>query len=258
MTVGDEQFLYRYRHLQGEHREWTKRILTDSILYFASPSTFNDPFDCKVHFRSSFSTKELKHKYADLVRQFRPQLNRSQRKTKVARDVNSINKKEFQSNMTRRLQDATESLGILSFSGTARNILLWSHYASGHTGICLKFLAGPHTPFFGYAQPLEYTSDYPEINLLDPPDRQVQAFLLTKASDWQYEQEWRIIDHDHGKGDRVFPEELLVEVILGARMQREDKEAVAVWVHKRKTPVKLSEARVGSGSFLLDIVPYVP
>ena len=75
MTSEDPRVLYRYRHLQGEHREWTKRILTDSVLHFAKPSLFNDPFDCKVHFRPSFSREELKQKYVDLVKKNIPELN---------------------------------------------------------------------------------------------------------------------------------------------------------------------------------------
>lgn len=62
------QVLYRYRHLNGKHRERTKKIFTDSILHFANPSTFNDPFDCTVHFQSSFSKEELRRKYIDLTK----------------------------------------------------------------------------------------------------------------------------------------------------------------------------------------------
>lgn len=259
MTSEGPKVLYRYRHLQGEYREWTKRILTDSVLHFARPSAFNDPFDCKVHFRPSVSREELKRKHVDLVRRYMPELNRAQLRAKVASDLKSFDPEKFLAQMTSGLQDAIDGLGVLSFSATDRNILLWSHYAAGHTGICLKFVATDYTPFFGLAQPVDYIPDCPEIDLLShTPDQQIQAFLLTKAIDWKYEEEWRIIDHDEGAGNKVFPEELLVGVTFGARMDPEDKEAIAEWVSGRKTPVQLSQASLGSGSFSLEIEPYEP
>lgn len=79
--------LYRFRHLQAEHREWTKKIITDSIIHFSDPRSFNDPFDCKIHFRPSISRRELKKKYAELVKNNIPNLPRAQRRAKVAKDM---------------------------------------------------------------------------------------------------------------------------------------------------------------------------
>lgn len=139
------------------------------------------------------------------------------------------------------------------------NILLWSHYAANHTGICLKFIASNTTPFFGLAQKVDYHPEFPEVDLLgSSPDEQVQSLLLTKAEEWKCENEWRIIDHDTGSGCKAFPEELLVEVIFGALMEQEDKEAVVEWVSKRNCPVQLSQVSLGSGSYSLVIEPYKP
>ena len=254
MINEEPNFLYRYRHLHGEHREWTKRILTKSLLYFASPSTFNDPFDCRVHFRSAVSPKALKIKYSELLRKY-TSLNRSERRAKASKDVRAKRNIDVIPQITKGLQEETDKLGVLSFSATNKNILLWAHYAAGHTGLCLKFIANSHTQFMGRALPVRYLETYPEIGLLDDPAQQAEIFVLTKALAWQYEKEWRIIKLS-GEGERRFPEELLVEVILGARMEQKDKEAVAEWVSERKSPVQLSQASVGPGSFSLDIAPY--
>ena len=259
MTTKDPQVLYRYRHLEGEHREWTRRILTDSVLHLAIPSALNDPFDCAVHFRSSLSRQELKRKHSDLLSKFMPQLSGALRRAKVVSDLKSTDSDGLLSHMTIWLQKKVDKIGILSLSATDRNILLWSHYAAGHTGLCFKFVATNHTPFFGLAQPVDYIRDYPEVDLLrDSPEQQVEAFLLTKAIDWKYEQEWRIIDHDGGPGNRVFSEQLLTGVIFGARIKPEDKEAVIGWLKGRKKPVQLYQASVSPGSFSLKIEPCRP
>ncbi|MFH1993896.1 MAG: DUF2971 domain-containing protein [Pseudomonadota bacterium] len=252
----NRQFLYRYRHLNGQHRDWTKRIFTESVLRFANPSTFNDPFDCKVHYLSSFSVEELRRQHLDRIKRRMPDLNRKQRRAKVTQDIGAMEPKKFLRQVTDGLQNAVNGVGVLSLSATDRNILLWSHYAEGHTGLCLKFLATDQTPFFGRALPVNYVTSYPEIPITSPADKQIEAFLLTKAIDWRYEEEYRIIDHDHGAGDKAFPAELLVGVILGARMTPNDKTAVVEWVSKRECHMEVLEASVASGSFSLEIRPY--
>ncbi len=248
-----KQFLFRYRHLNGKHRERTKRILTESVLHFANPTTFNDPFDCKVHFQSSLSAKEIKRRYSEMIKKRRPDLNRKERRKEATDDIKTMKPDWFLSQITAGLQSSVDNVGVLSLSATDRNILLWSHYAAGHTGLCFKFIATNHTPFFGRALPVTYAQTYPEIDVLSPPDKQIDAFLLTKAKDWCYEDEWRIIDHDRGAGDRVFPAELLVGVILGARITREDKHTVAEWVKESVSPVEVLQANRATGAFSLEI-----
>jgi hypothetical protein len=256
MTLEHKGFLCRYRHLQGDHREWTKRILTNSELYFLSPSTFNDPFDCHVCYRSDFSKKTLKREHLERVAEFMPYLNRAQKRAKAAGDVKKADKKLLLHQVTEGLQREVENLGVLSLSAADNNILLWSHYACGHTGVCFKFVANSEIPFFGRAQPILYTDLFPDISFVDPRDRQMEAFLLTKAMDWEYEREWRIIDHNHGSGYRRFPEGTLIEVILGARMIQEDKKEIAELVNRLKSPVKLSQAVLHPLAYSLNIVPF--
>jgi hypothetical protein len=255
MSEAGLQYLYRYRHLQGGNREYTSRIITDSVLHFASPTQFNDPFDCKVHFQTSISLDGLRRKYEEQIQKFSPNLNIEQRKAKVAQDIERMNPDGFLEHMTRNLQMAVDRAGVLSLSASDRNVLLWSHYSAGHSGLCLKFLATDSTPLFGEAQPVQYSPEYPNVLLQDPPEKQVESFLLTKALDWEYEKEWRIIDTD-SSGEKVFPEELLVGVILGSCMLAEEKDYIVNLVRQRKYPVKIYQASVNKGSFSLNIDSY--
>ncbi|MDA8086154.1 MAG: DUF2971 domain-containing protein [Nitrospiraceae bacterium] len=253
-----KQFLYRYRHLDGSHREWTKKIITESILHFSSPADFNDPFDCKIQFLPVIQSGELKRQQSDRIKRCQPWLNRKRRIAQAKQDARTIkaDPENFIEFATNGLQEFTNKIGILSLSATDRNILLWSHYAHGHTGLCLKFLASVENPFFASALSVTYATSYPIIKITDPIQKQVDAHLRTKAFDWHYEEEYRIIDHDKGKGDHVFPAELLVGVIFGARMTSEDKREIADWVLMRKSPTELLEASVASESYSLEIRPY--
>ena len=54
------------------------------------------------------------------------------------------------------LQKEVDACGILSLCAKNDDILMWSHYASSHRGICLEFKAGDNDPFFAYALPVTY------------------------------------------------------------------------------------------------------
>ncbi len=100
--------------------------------------------------------------------------------------------------------------------------------------------------------------EYHKVDLLrDSKEHHIKSFLLTKAADWCYEEEWRIFD-TNGPGERFFPEELLVGVILGALMSAEDKKYVVNLIGKRNFAVKIYQASVSKGSFSLDIEAYEP
>ncbi|WP_129128099.1 DUF2971 domain-containing protein [Geomonas oryzae] len=254
---GYPQVLYRYRHLEGEHREYTRQIITDSVLYFASPSSFNDPFDCKVHYQNSLSMLQLQAYYERLLQQRSPHLSDSERKERINAELRHMEPSYFIAQVTQGMQSAANDLGILSLSATKSNILLWSHYAASHSGICLKFKATNTTLFFGYAQPVIYAKEYPKIDLLNnSPDEQVEAFLRTKALDCQYEKEWRIIDTKNGPGLYQFPEELLEAVIFGAKISKPDKDDVLKWIATRKCPVQVFQSFLSPGSFGLSFKPY--
>ena len=183
-------------------------------------------------------------------------LNRKQRRAMAARDIKTLKTSEFQENFTKRLQNTVNGVGVLSLSAADRNILLWSHYAAGHTGLCLKFAATDHTTFFGRSLPVLYKEVCPDLSMVSSADEHIDAFLLTKAIDWSYEEEYRIIDHDNGAGDKVFPPEHLLGVIFGARMAPPDKQVVSGWASTRKFPIEIFEAFVVPGEFSLGIRPY--
>ena len=73
------------------------------------------------------------------------------------------------------------SMGVFSFAGTPRDILMWSHYAQDHTGVCLRFSAAAHLRVFVGAVGVTYSQSYPKLNWLDMAGGTVKA-LLSKAS----------------------------------------------------------------------------
>jgi len=244
--------LYRYRHLVGENRDRTARLLKASVLYFASPASFNDPFDCRVHYSSSGSVSSLRRKAQSLYKKFIPALNRTERRRRAAEDTKRIKGTDLSRGIANGLQSDVERVGVLCLSEYRDDVVLWSHYAAGHTGLCLGFRVGADATFFARAQPVCYSASFPSIDLQrDPPMMQVEAFLLTKAEGWAYEREWRIIDHDGGPGEKAFHPNALCELMFGARMTDDDKGFVRACLAGRQYPVSLLQAQPVRGSYAL-------
>ena len=116
-------------------------------------------------------------------------------------------------------------VGLLCFSRNWDNLLLWSHYASSHTGICLGFdiSGGDSSANFDMDvlyQPNLLQIQRPEDVNLDLANR----LLRTKHESWSYEQEVRMLvnlnDPPDSQGLSWFEfGRLLVlrEVIIGAQ-----------------------------------------
>jgi len=117
-----------------------------------------------------------------------------------------------------------KSYGLLCFSRTWHNPLLWSHYGDRHRGICLGFqVLAPRT-----AMAVSYTGRrLPGIveRLIDTnkfDEAAMRRVLKTKFEDWKYEREIRLFGRlEDREGDLYFsdfePTLSLREVILGAR-----------------------------------------
>lgn len=121
----------------------------------------------------------------------------------------------------RKIKKEIESTqGIICFSTTWNNPLLWGHYADKHKGIALGF----DIPRIRLHK-VEYETGLSKITLSKCSDKNyIKKLSLTKFEDWDYENEYRLhIDltlqkEESGLYFEPFSEFLnLKEVILGVK-----------------------------------------
>lgn len=149
------------------------------------------------------------------------------------------------------LRHLSEHVGILCLSEDPANLLMWSHYASSHTGFAMGFNA-TH-PFFDRrasdhdlirrAKKVRYSLQRPAFKGFDgvPTQEEIAELadlaLMVKAQDWAYEREWRMVlelsaaDEVLRKGERVFhlfnyPISAVDSVVLGCRMPDRTRETI--------------------------------
>lgn len=232
-------------------------------MWFGSPSTLNDPYDCLVPLR--FAEVSL----ADCARLLRAKTD--ERWSRVAADRRYV---DSAGNPTERLrlevattgENATKSFaresyasrGVACFSEVPDSTLLWSHYGGGHRGICLEF--DTTSPWLSKLHRVRYTDEIPEINLVDEligENSKVLDTLLTKASCWSYELEWRAI---HQKANTVYcyGVDALTGVYLGAGLSEQELDLIAHILHG--SPCQLHRVTRGEASFRLQSKPvtYTP
>ena len=102
--------IYKYRRLD----EKTISLIVNSVIYFAKPDQFNDPFDCRCRYDLTGSEAEWRDLFKELLTQFHPELSRQQ----VARMVNA-KMKEGDFRNSRFLESVSNDALITKTSGSA-------------------------------------------------------------------------------------------------------------------------------------------
>lgn len=239
---------FKYR----EVNDYTFRLLKEQELYFSNPSNFNDPFDCK----DSLIWRGNREKWHQFLYKFgmndevqRKNIIQNCVKKGILKDkkgdflLDSRNKayKDIKENLPFRQSDVR----VYCFSKNKDNILMWSHYANGHKGICLCFKAeqkgnanflvldsNQYTLF-----PVNYQEDIPkQVNMLSNYKLEdLAAFALTKHFNWEYEDEYRLIlwpEEFNGTFTKVFRKKDLEGIIFGLNTSIEDMISIHSLVKK--------------------------
>lgn len=118
--------------------------------------------------------------------------------------------------------------GQKCFTPDNANILMWSHYANSHSGICLEFDTLNDPAFFIYPINVIYSEEYPELEFTDR--KFANKVLRTKSKDWEYEQEVRIYKIQNGY--HKFIPQSLRSVTFGCNAS-EDKQSQIVDISRR-------------------------
>lgn len=207
--------------------------LVTEKLWFANPSTFNDPFDCVIPNHAAVHLERLQGRAANQrATAARPHKGES---AEIARLIRSLHDRLLNGASAKdialaqkfvdghdALQSSINTFGVLSLSATPKSILMWSHYGAQHSGICLEFERTATSKLGTDALPVVYS----RLRDLDPDPIQAvppNRFFM-KYSGWRYEREWRVLESTAGLHD--FPGRLL-SVICGAQMPGPERETVA-------------------------------
>lgn len=233
MTQNHPIALYKYKDISGEGIEHVEDMLRSNRIWFSSPLSFNDPFDCRAVFDVSSTREEIVfRKAAFLAKRKGASLADAlaAANTEIPSKPDEVERWQIQQVEAHSRRAA--NTGILCLTPVCDNFIMWTHYAKDHTGICIGFRvrdvhAEAGLDFIGAAQKVEYADRCPLINFVQDGNREtVRKAFLTKATPFRHEHEWRIVQYDQGAGLKPIPNGIIGVVILGCRIDRSPRERV--------------------------------
>jgi hypothetical protein len=273
--------LYKYRAFSNLSLD---SLIADQM-FFADPSTFNDPLDTRPSLDADIDADALAAILVRLVEQ------RVRAEMSAAAKTISYSGPETLSHIAthsrRRAEQTIEEIrynstdpsyesedpakllfgqyvedellrrydkGIVSLASRANCPLMWSHYGDQHKGVCIGYsvparaASGLYKISYGGSRLIAASTVAAMLGGNERARRKVDNAVLTKkAIDWRYEREWRLIGP---RGAQHSPLEL-EEVVFGMRCSLTVKYAVVNALAKRSRPVRFYEIRERVGRFLL-------
>lgn len=252
--------LYKYKDISGDGIEHVECMLRDNEVWFASPLTFNDPFDCRCFFDVGNTREEVVSRKAKFLIE-RKGYSRSDAIAEAESDIPSDEGavERWQTEQIEGHSRRTANSGMLCLTPICDNFLMWTHYAGYHEGICIRLRvrdahADAHLDFIGEAHPVEYVDRCPQINFVcDDSVEIVRKAFFTKANRFRYECEWRIVHYDQGEGLKSIPEGIIDAVILGVQIDQAARERVIAACADYAGDVKISQAGLDPETYGLKI-----
>ena len=145
-------------------------------------------------------------------------------------------------------QQLSKTNGLLCFSKTWRNPVLWGHYAGSHRGMCLGFDVSRT-----FLTEVKYVTCRPPLpKVLN--EEFMKHLLFAKFSHWQYEQEYRAyVNLDEKETDGLcfmdFSDRLKLRCVIVGEQSGVTRADVAGALEGIETGVEVFKARAGFRSF---------
>lgn len=244
-------------------------MINTARLFYAKPSTFNDPLDSNPTVRVDLDVKDVEKLLYRMVKR-----REGADKAKHAIGKHRYYVREFGNRETdpevadyylRRMSSHIQDLvfevfkdyGVLSLAEKWDCPLMWSHYADNHSGICIEY--DMRQSEFTELRPVSYqrprsinlsdvmawvTSESPEAR-----DKILSTFFFAKAPQWKYEREWRSISKSNG------PEHAPVDIsafYFGLRCDPSVMDAIVKLYRPTPAPIKFYALRAKDETFGLE------
>lgn len=255
---------YKYTPVE----DWLPLMLNGSSLKFTTRKNFNDPFDSLSSTRFNYNADNAE----EYIRNGFSGLKKFPTEA-IEAMIKKLMTEKIQIDSDSHNEEYLDETGILSLASSWKNILLWSHYANQHKGICIGF--DSEKDIFLGAQKVIYSSDFPIIIRPDDSDiTMLEKTFLRKAECWKYEDEWRILKPKwndeqkedfskrknandvnelfascNGPGIYEFDKSTITDVTLGMNISAEDEKKVIAGIRTADIKINLFKASRNKGQY---------
>lgn len=219
------------------------KIVRDSSLWFSKPENFNDPYDCYKNLIKIEPSKDgiaayIDRNYHTTIREKEKKLNYYLR-----------NRKILVEKIEQGIKERAENMGICCFSKTFDNLLMWSHYANNHTGVCIGFKFNYDLEVF-FLYPVKYTSNFPHTDYFVNPETALLDWVLTKSEVWSYETEVRAVSFEKN-GIIEIESNIVTEIYFGSKIDPMKKNEILEIISAGKLNIDVYQMRMLDDKFRL-------
>jgi hypothetical protein len=273
-------YLFRFLNPSGPHFWPTiTALLSEQMLILNSRRNFNDPFDSQPEIVNDVSSSALRAYLDDALQH---PFNSRRSLASVARIMElkatgrtTLDKRHLENikaGLHKSAEEILDAAGLLSFSLTAENPVLWGHYSASSTGICAVFRRGTsQNSGLSVCARVAYVDKRPQLPLSlihemtrrrmaheSYDDLVNQIFFLSflhKSTHWAYEQEARIFHTFHAFKKLPFDSSEFVGFILGPRSSEELGQKIRGEIKRRRPSTGLDRSMLSATEFRI-IIPH--
>jgi hypothetical protein len=255
----DPEKFYKYRSMQPGAAKYVLQTIVSNEIYFASPNSFNDIFDCKPVVTFDCTDEQFIEQYIALARKhgsfFSQEKLLHDAREAIGDPYRDLRITSAAIRFQQELALSLHKTGVYCVSERNDDILMWSHYADNHRGVCLEFNGGAAEMID--AQRVIYAEDRPAIDQFRDTTVQekMEKALLTKSSHWSYEKEWRIVHHVKGVGKVKLESNTLTGLIFGAATSKQTKDDIMLTLANNAISLPLFQAVPDDREFRITILP---
>jgi len=256
--------LYKYRAFDVR----TLQILSDGELYYAEPSSLNDPLDCNPGIQTDATIKDLERLCIKILTDKHKDTKVAEQEILRHRDLSTEYgdyKKDPEATycykvlMQRTIQEAIWAefgkKGILALSQKWDCPLLWSHYADEHKGLCIEFNTKDNScsnlSRVNYNQPrnlrIRDLIDWKIKGAQTAKQAIEKTFFFSKAPSWRYEKEWRDVRDEKGKYSPL----QITAIYFGMRCEYTVIQTIIKLLSNSNKPIKFYKIHPKEDSFKL-------
>ena len=154
--------------------------------------------------------------------------------------VKTLQNRSIQNFLEEKRVHLFSKFGISCFSKNNTNLIMWSHYADCHKGLCLEF--NSHIAPFNKSFEVIYDSNFPKIDtkILFEDEHSleiIRKFLTYKSKDWKHEQEIRILHQEKNTLFR-YSRLALKSIYFGIETSETDKAIICSLMRAQNPEVK--------------------
>lgn len=202
LALARREPLYRFlRYATDTDKATIRAALVDRRVRFGRPRNFNDPFDCRPHFRVPGLLPACRRRWfaRESIKLARKRFPNDSAKEQQARDELAQHSTEWLVElMEQKVRDRLlDTQLMLCLAGNRDALQMWAYYADRQHGVAIH-LRQDVWPIAAAMQ-VSYTSRYPTVplSMQGDDDRELtRRFVLRKAKAWSHEDEYRVLVQD--------------------------------------------------------------